>query len=85
MDSISRQIARFSLRLKYEDVTPEVITEVKRFLYDSIGCAFGGLTTHDVEIVKNLYSDMGGKPEATVIGSGEKIPAFNATDASWRI
>jgi len=79
MDSLARQISRFSLGLKYEDLPPDVVNEVKRFLYDSIGCAYGGYTTHDVKIIKNIYSDMGGKAEATVVGSGEKIPAYNAT------
>ncbi|MFQ5638508.1 MAG: MmgE/PrpD family protein [bacterium] len=78
MDSIARQISRFSLGLKYEDLPSDVVEEVKRFLYDSIGCAFGGYTTHDVEIVNNIYADLGGKPEATAIGSGAKIPAYNA-------
>lgn len=79
MDSLARQISRFSLRLKYEDLPSDVVNEVKRYLYDSIGCAYGGYSTHDVEIVKNIYSDMGGKGESTVIGSGDKIPAYNAT------
>jgi 2-methylcitrate dehydratase len=79
MTSLSRQIANFALGLKYADLPQEVVREVKRFLYDSIGCAFGGYTTHDVQIVKAIYADMGGKPEATVIGSGDKITAYNAT------
>ncbi len=79
MDSISRQISRFSLNLKYSDLDTNVIDAVKRFLYDSIGCALGGYSTQDVNIIQELYDDMGGKPEATVIGSGAKIPAFNAT------
>jgi len=79
MDSLARQISRFALGLKYEDLPSNVVHEVKRYLYDSIGCAYGGYSTHDVEIVKNIYSDMGGKAEATVVGSGEKIPAYNAT------
>ncbi len=79
MDPISRQISRFVVALKYEDLPADVIEKVKRFLYDSVGCAFGGYTTHDVNIVRQIYSDMGGKAEATVIGSGEKIPAYSAT------
>ncbi|MFQ5865987.1 MAG: MmgE/PrpD family protein [bacterium] len=79
MESISRQIANFALRLRYEDLPAEVVTEVKRFLYDSVGCAFGGYATHDVTIVRNIYQDMGGKAESTVIGSGDKIPAYHAT------
>ncbi len=79
MSSISRQIARFALGLRFEDLPQDVVLEVKRYLYDSLGCAFGGYTTHDVEVVKEIYADQGGKPEATVIGSGDKMPAFNAT------
>lgn len=79
MESISRQIARFALALKFEDLPADVVNEVKRFVYDSIGCAFGGYKTHDVQIVREIYSEMAGRGEATVMGSGEKIPAYNAT------
>ena len=79
MNSLARQISRFSLGLKYEDLPDDVINEVKRYLYDSIGCAYGGYSTHDVNIVKEIYADQGGKPEATIIGSDDKIPAYNAT------
>ncbi len=79
MTSLSRQIARFALSLKYEDLPADVVNEVKRYLYDSIGCAYGGYQTHDVDIVKSIHDEMGGKAEATIIGSGDKIPAYNAT------
>lgn len=77
--SIARQMAEFAVNLKYSDLPDEVIHEVKRYLYDSIGCAFGGYHTKDVNIIRDIYKDMGGKGEATVIGFGEKIPAVNAT------
>ena len=77
--SISRTISEFTVSLKYEDLPQEVVNEVKRFLYDSIGCAFGGYQTKDVNILRDIYTEMGGKPEATLIGFGDKIPAVNAT------
>lgn len=77
--SISRQIAEFAVNLKYSDLPEEVIFEVKRYLYDSVGCAYGGYHTKDVNIIRDIYKDMGGKGESTVIGFGEKIPAVNAT------
>jgi 2-methylcitrate dehydratase len=78
-NTISRQIAKFALNLKYEDLPQEVIFQVKRFLYDSIGCAYGAYHTKDVNIIYDIYKDMKGKPEATIIGFGEKMPAVNAT------
>jgi len=77
--SISRQISEFAVNLKYEDLPQNVIDEVKRYLYDSVGCAYGATNTNDVNIIKDIYKDMGGKEEATVIGFGDKMPAVNAT------
>jgi len=76
--SISRQIAEFAVNLKYEDLPKEVIHEVKRYLYDSIGCAFGAYNTKDVRIIYDICKEMGGKEEATLIGFGERLPAANA-------
>ena len=77
--SISRVISEFAVNLKYSDLPKEVVNQVKRFLYDSIGCAYGGYHTKDVNILRDIYKEMGGKEEATVIGFGDKIPAVNAT------
>lgn len=77
--SLSRQIAEFAVGLKYEDLPENVIHEVKRFLYDSIGCAYGGCHTKDVNILRDIYKNMGGISEATLIGFGNKMPAVNAT------
>jgi len=77
--SISRQISEFAVNLKYSDLPIEVVHEVKRYLYDSVGCAFGGYHTKDVNILRDIYISMGGKKEATLFGFGDKIPAVNAT------
>jgi len=77
--SISRQISEFAIKLKYEDLPKEVVNEVKRYLYDSIGCAYGGYHTKDVKIIYDIYTEMAGKKEATVIGFGDKLPAVNTT------
>ncbi|RLD09735.1 MmgE/PrpD family protein, partial [candidate division KSB1 bacterium] len=49
----------------------------KRFLLDSIGCAFGGSQTHDVKIMLDFYNEIGGKEEATVINSPKKLPMIH--------
>ncbi len=77
--TISRQISEFAVNLKYKDLPKDVVNEAKRYLYDSIGCAYGGYHTKDVNILRDIYLNMGGKKEATLIGFGDKIPAVNAT------
>ncbi len=77
--SISRIISEFAVGLTYEQLPEAVVTEVKRYLYDSIGCAYGAYHTKDVGIMRDIYRDMAGKEEATLIGFGDKMPAVNAT------
>ena len=76
--SISRQIAEFAVNLNYGDLPEKVVHEVKRYLYDSVGCAFGGYHTRDVNILRDLYVGMAGKEEATLLGFGSRLPAVNA-------
>lgn len=77
--SISRQIAEFAVNLKFEDLPERVVHEVKRYLYDSVGCAYGGYHTRDVNILRDIYLGMEGRQEATLIGFGDRIPAVNAS------
>jgi 2-methylcitrate dehydratase len=77
--SIARQMAEFAVGLKYEDLPENVIHEVKRYLYDSIGCAYGSMNTHDVKSMLEIYQDMGGKPESKVIGFGDELPAVSTS------
>ncbi|MCB2201821.1 MmgE/PrpD family protein [bacterium] len=76
---LSQQIAEFAVGLKYRDLPSEVVHEVKRYLYDSVGCAYGGYHTKDVNILRDIYMQMGGAGESTLIAFGDKMPAVNAT------
>jgi len=78
MENILYKMAKFTRKLKYEDLSQEAIDLSKRFLLDSIGCGFGGCTTEDVNIMKKFLDEMGGKSEATVINSNQKLPMCNA-------
>ncbi|MBI3451211.1 MAG: MmgE/PrpD family protein [Acidobacteria bacterium] len=79
MDMLSRQLARFAVRLSYEDLPPRAIDEAKRFLLDSMGCALGGVRTHDARIMREFIEEEGGRAEATLIGTRRKVPATWAT------
>jgi 2-methylcitrate dehydratase len=76
--SISQQWAEYAVALRYEDLPLAAVREAKRFLLDTLGCALGGSRSEDCEIAREVVLDLGGRPEATVIGSGEKTNAVNA-------
>lgn len=79
MATVSQQIAEWAANAKFEDLSDEAIQAAKVILYDSIGCALGGYKTHDVTIMREYLEELGGKEETTVIGSGKKIPASQAS------
>jgi len=77
--SLSRRMAEFTHSLTYDQLPAEVVRQVKRFLYDSVGCAYGGYHTPDVQALLKIYRRQGGTEEATIIGYGDRMPAVNAT------
>ncbi len=77
--TISRKLAEFTYSLKYSDLPENVVHEVKRYLYDSVGCAYGGYHTKDVNIIREIYREIGGKAQASLFGFGDRMPAVSAT------
>ncbi len=82
METVSHKMAEFAVHLKFSDLSKEVVDTAKRFLFDTIGCSFGGYRVEDAKIALDVLREMGGNPEATVIGSGEKTSAVNASLAN---
>ncbi|MBZ0264380.1 MmgE/PrpD family protein [bacterium] len=76
--TISQQIAEWASKVRYEDLSDDAIRMAKVILYDSIGTALGGYKTHDVGIMNNYMVEKGGAEEATIFGSGKKLPAVEA-------
>ena len=77
-EMLTRTLAEWSSALKYEDLTPDAIHFAKAFLYDSLGCAFGGARLHDSKLVEQHVAEKGGVPECTVFSSGMKTNAVEA-------
>lgn len=79
METISQKWAHFALRLNYKDIPSEALEEAKRFLLDSVGCAFSALNNKDTQAAYDYIQDLGGKKQATIIGWGEKANLPQAT------
>ena len=79
MTSVNRRLAEFTHRLAFEDLPDDVVVCAKSFLYDSIGCALGGYRSEDVHIATEVVRESGGNPQATLIGSGDRVSAIDAS------
>ena len=76
--SITQQMAQFALNLRYEDIPDVSLVEARRFLLDSLGCAFTAEQNEDMLAAHRYIEKLGGTPEATIIGSGLRTNAPNA-------
>ena len=75
-------MSRWAAELKYEQLSKDAIYQAKRFLLDSIGCALGGYTQHDVAIALDVLNEVAAPGPCTVIGSGRKLDAVSAALAN---
>ncbi|MEW6744828.1 MAG: MmgE/PrpD family protein [Planctomycetota bacterium] len=82
MSTLTRQLAEFAVALRYEDLPDNVVRAAKRFLFDSVGCAFGGSRTEDVEIALSVIEEIGGREEASLFVSGKRTDCVSASLAN---
>src|SRR5256885_752580 len=72
--TLAHQLAAFACSLNFEDVSQNVVHEVKRRLIDSLGCALGAWNEDPCTIARTVVSDFSAKNGATVFGTSQKAP-----------
>ena len=85
MKGVTKTLARFIAKTTFEDLPQKVVHEVKRNLLDTIGCALGGLATDIGLEALALARSLGGRPESTIIGTGEKTACTLAAYVNSRM
>ena len=72
-ETITAAMARWAAGLRFEDIGAGAVHEAKRYLLDSLGCAFGGYRQEDARIALAVLDEVAGSGSATIIGSGAKV------------
>jgi 2-methylcitrate dehydratase len=81
-ETITALMSRWASGVKFEHLSKDAVYQAKRFLLDSVGCAFGGYQQHDVVIALQVLEEIAATGPATVIGSGKKMNAVHAALAN---
>ncbi len=68
-DETLRRLTTYAAGLKFEDIPPETVHQVKRLMVDSLGCAIGAFTSEPAKAARDLAACVTGKATATVIGT----------------
>jgi len=81
-DTITATMARWASDLAFDDIGAQAVHEAKRYLLDSLGCAFGGFRQEDARIAMEVLDEVGGKGPATILGSGKLTDPVTASLAN---
>ena len=72
--SLAHQLADYACALRFEDLSKEVVHEVKRRVIDSLGCALGAWKEEPCAIARKVASEFSAKNGSTIIGTNHKAP-----------
>ena len=72
----TRKLARHAATLDYDALPPALVELTKQCILDTLGVSIGASTlAPEAEIVAEYVRDLGGKPQSTLLGFGDKAPA----------
>src|SRR6266508_2642433 len=72
--TLAHQLASYSSSFRFEDLSKEVVHEVKRRVIDSLGCALGAWNEEPCAIARKVASDFSARDGSTIIGTNHKAP-----------
>jgi len=73
--SLSHELAEYFSRLRPDDLPAEVVQDARWRLLDTVGVALAGSRLDYSEIIRDVFGEAGGSPEATTLGCGQRLPA----------
>lgn len=71
-------LADYVAQAKYDDLPADVVARTKELISDTIACGLGGRKTLEGDLLIDIMKEMGGKPEATIIGDKTKLSCMQA-------
>src|SRR6184192_1291545 len=72
--TLAHQLAKYACELKFEDLSKEVVYEVKRRVINSLGCALGAWNEEPCSIARKVASEFSANRGSTIIGTSHKAP-----------
>ena len=72
--TLADQLAEYACSLNFEDLSKDVVHEVKRRVIDSLGCALGAWKEEPCAIARKVASNFSAKHGSTIIGTNHQVP-----------
>jgi 2-methylcitrate dehydratase PrpD len=75
-------LAHYVASARYEDLPAEVVAHTKKIMMDTIACGLGGRKTREGDILLDIVKEMGGKPQATIMGDATRVSCEQAAQVN---
>src|SRR5690242_16567035 len=72
--TLAHQLADYTCAVRFEDLSKEVVHEVKRRVIDSLGCALGAWNEEPFVIGRKVAADFSAAHGSTIFGTDHKAP-----------
>src|SRR5256714_10181285 len=72
--TLAHQLASYASSFRFDDLSKEVVHEVKRRVVDSLGCALGAWNDEPCVIARKVASEFSATNGATIIGTEHQAP-----------
>jgi len=82
---LADRIAEYAVNLRFDQLSPEVVHEVKRRVLDSLGCAFGAWHDEPGVVARRVASALSAERGSTLIGTAHRAPSDWAAFANGTI
>jgi 2-methylcitrate dehydratase PrpD len=82
MATAAQRFAEWTTNLAFEDIPPEVVDAAKLHLLDVLGCGYASSALDTATEGRTAMAELGGEPQASVIGYDGALPAPNAAFAN---
>jgi 2-methylcitrate dehydratase PrpD len=83
--TITQELARFAAETRFEDLPASIVAEIKKVLMEHVGVGLAALTTDKGKLEAALGRRLGGPPEASIIGLGDKVSVTSAVLANGEL
>lgn len=85
MSSITQELARFAAETEYADLPESIVEETKKVLMEHVGVGLAALSTDKGKLAAAIGRRLGGPPESSIIGLGDKVSATSAALANGEL
>src|SRR3954452_19505542 len=72
--TLAHQLADYTCAQRFEDLSKEVVHEVKRRVSDSLGCALGAWNEEPFVMARRVAADFSAAKGSTIFGTAHKAP-----------